>query len=405
MKEEDPLHTENLEQAYRVAYLVAGHIQKTLSSREREELDLWLEASEENIALFETLTDEGHVARTLQWYQRLDRQRKEAMLGRLKEKLSFVRTQPKKTVRRLPLLVAAAVFVLLAVGIGLWAGLFTTQAPPAVARQEEGHNRPLDGGQALLLLSDGRRVVLDSSATGLLANEGGTRITGAEGGVDYTLTNEDTSDVPRLHELRIPAGMQYRLRLSDGTLVVLNAASVLRFPARFTGAERAVELSGEGYFEVVHNDAQPFRVKTGAVVIEDLGTRFNVDGYGDEGGIETSLLEGALRVVGYGGAKVLKPGETALVTEKGIRVERGRAGDAAAWTEGEFHFSNTPLPSVLKEIERWYGVRTMNRTRKPMHLNATIQRSVPLAKLLQLLEGQGGVHFTLEGDRVVVTGY
>src|SRR5690606_34396534 len=101
-------------------------------------------------------------------------------------------------------------------------------------------------------------------------------------------------------QLRTPKGGTYQISLPDGTRVWLNAASTLKYPTRFDGKERVVELEGEAYFEVNRNRI-PFLVKTGTQTIEVLGTQFNVSAYVDEKEIQTTLVAGSVRIAATAG--------------------------------------------------------------------------------------------------------
>jgi ferric-dicitrate binding protein FerR (iron transport regulator) len=207
---------------------------------------------------------------------------------------------------------------------------------------------------------------------------------------------------PVINTLETPKGGQYQLTLSDGTKVWLNAASSLRFASAFTGHERMVELTGEAYFEVTHNPAQPFKVKVGGLVLEDLGTAFNVNSYADEGSVTTTLLEGSVKVTSGVESKTLRPGQQAVAQGEKILVGKADTQAATSWKEGLFVFHNTPIPSVLRDLERWYNIDIVNKESNTRHLNATLQRNLPLSKLLHLLEGTGEVRFKWEAGKLIV---
>ena len=133
-----------------------------------------------------------------------------------------------------------------------------------------------------------------------------------------------------------------------------------------------------------------------------LGTHFNVNAYGDAGAIETTLLEGSVRVSSGGNSVLLEPGQQALVRDERIAVRPADTAAVTGWKEGKFVFHKTPLAAVLKEIERWYHTPIENKEGVNKHLTATMSRSLPLDKVLRLLEGTGDVHFTRENGKVMV---
>jgi transmembrane sensor len=114
------------------------------------------------------------------------------------------------------------------------------------------------------------------------------------------------------HTLAAPHGSRYQVELPDGSRVWLNAASALRFPTAFAGAQRRVWLTGQAYFEVAHNKRQPFRVEAGGTSVQVLGTHFDVMAYPDEPGVRTTLLEGSVNVSRAGQQARLRAGQQAL---------------------------------------------------------------------------------------------
>src|SRR5690606_13344215 len=115
--------------------------------------------------------------------------------------------------------------------------------------------------------------------------------------------------------LNTPRGGQYRVTLSDGTEVWLNAASTLKYPTKFDREERIVELEGEGYFEVARDTKRPFKVRSAAQEVEVLGTQFNVSAYPDDADAQTTLVNGAVQIVNSQSkiVKLLQPGEQSVI--------------------------------------------------------------------------------------------
>jgi len=190
-----------------------------------------------------------------------------------------------------------------------------------------------------------------------------------------------------------------RIELPDHTIVWLNASSSIRYPTVFVGKERVVELTGEGYFEVKHSAAQPFKVKAGEQTIEDIGTAFNVNAYPDEKGVRTVLVEGVVMVQENGAAKTLKPGQAYL---NGI-VADADTDQAIAWKNGLFSFGNTvDLATALRQIGRWYGVEIVYEGKVPdREFGGKLPRSLSLSKVLEILSEQN-VHARIEGSRLIV---
>ena len=150
----------------------------------------------------------------------------------------------------------------------------------------------------------------------------------------------------------------------------------------------------------------PFTVKiTGSEgdggMVKVLGTHFNINGYGDEGLIITTLLEGSVLVEKNGLSKILKPGEQAL-SAKNIAVVKTDVNEAIAWKNGRFLFRNATIKSIGEQIKRWYDVEVVYGGNIPQHFNTEMSRNLPLSKLLDGLEGTMQVHFSLDGRKLTI---
>ncbi|GAA4339810.1 FecR family protein [Flaviaesturariibacter amylovorans] len=385
------LPDKDLPVAERIAYLIAGFLRGTLTTSEHNELDAWVVASEENTRLFEQLTDESTIEAGLRWQERLN---EDAALEKVKGRIA-----PKPT---RPLWLFALAACVLLFGIGLFLFTRTASAPSPVALSGTPGTPGRD--QAVLTLAGGRTIILDAAANGTVASEGGIDVNkGAAGELLYQGTTAETL----WHTVSIPRGGQYRLQLSDGSRIWVNAQSKLRFPASFADGERTVELEGEAYFEVAKDARRPFlvavRVGAGTIqTVEVLGTHFNINGYGDEGGVRTTLLEGSVRVREGPHSVVLKPGEEAS-GEGNLKVRAGDPVAATAWKDGLFRFRGASIQTIAAQLGRWYDLEVEVRGDIPDHFTATIDRKEPLQDLLKVLEDTRQVRFRLEGNKLIIT--
>jgi ferric-dicitrate binding protein FerR (iron transport regulator) len=204
--------------------------------------------------------------------------------------------------------------------------------------------------------------------------------------------------------LSTPRSGQYQLVLADGSRVWLNNVSSLRFPTTFTGKERVVELSGEAYFEVAKDAARPFIVKIGKESVEVLGTSFNIMAYPEEGGTQTTLVNGAVRVKTSGNTVELQRDEQARVNANGgLTVLRHvNAEDIASWRNGFFYFGRASFEAIMRQLARWYNIEVVYEGKVPqMEFGGKIDRELSLDELLKYLD-KNQLHFRLEGRRLVV---
>ncbi len=201
------------------------------------------------------------------------------------------------------------------------------------------------------------------------------------------------------------------LHLSDGTRVLLATGSTLRYPADFGSDARDVELVGEGYFEVVHDAAHPFRVHAGHAVAEDIGTAFVVTAYAQDTAVRVVVAQGSVALarasasMTRGGAALLMRGDLGTLASGASRVTVRQVNVAAytAWTEGRLVFDDTPLEESLLRLGRWYGVpfRLADRAIAPRTLTATFTTE-SLDDVLAALAPVLDVRFERVRDTIVV---
>lgn len=385
------------EKAYRIAYLILGYLRKTLSEAEHDDLDAWVEASDENMLLFEELTDEKNIEANLAWMENLQ---SENVLERTKKQLQF--SPPAKNKKRRPWpFIAAAAILIAVVAIYL---IRPNNTNHNTDRTEVAGNDVLPGGnKATLTLSNGIVIDLGQRNNGIIQNETGTRIEKKEEGM---LMYQKTTNAKQTayNTIAIPRGGQYALTLSDGTKVWLNALSSLKFPEQFIDSMRVVELSGEGFFHVAKDKQHPFIVKMNDnEEVKVVGTQFNISSYKDEETKKITLVEGSVQVNSNSDRLLLYPGQQAKSKNGNLLLEKNADIEAAiGWKSGEFVFRDADIYSIMRQAERWYDVNVIYRTTTSEHFNLSISRNEPLSKILHLMELTGKIHFKIENKSVYV---
>jgi ferric-dicitrate binding protein FerR (iron transport regulator) len=164
----------------------------------------------------------------------------------------------------------------------------------------------------------------------------------------WKLAEKKYSTSSEMIECFVPYGERRSVNLPDGSRIQLNSGTILVYPADFTGKSRTVYLSGEANL-AIQKDDRPFILHTGNLIVEVLGTRFNVESYPGSGHITTTLEEGSVKLYKKGdpaGSIRLKPNEqlTYLSHEEAFHIRRNvNIPDYSAWTKGNLHFINEPL--------------------------------------------------------------
>jgi len=308
---------------------------------------------------------------------------------------------------------AIAASVLLAcAGAAFWAHRHNTSPTPSSAPAIAAADIPPGGDRATLTLSDGRHIDLDSSANGVLTNQGNALVAKQQGRLAYNKASSDEPVIATYNTLATPRAGQFEIILSDGTRVWLNNASSLRYPVLFTGSHREVELSGEAYFDVARDVAHPFRVHvinsaagSDGGTIDVLGTGFNIMAYSDESTERTTLVNGSIRYAHADHSILLKPDEQSVVDAGGdIKTLRDvNTDEITAWKNGYFHFDHTSLEETMRQLARWYDITVEYKGAiPPQEFMGKIQRTVPLSDVLRGLRNDQ-VHFQLQGNHLIVT--
>ena len=269
------------------------------------------------------------------------------------------------------------------------------------------------GNKAVLKLSDGKTIVLDNAQNGVLARQGSASIIKEnDSELIYKPFTIDQSPVT-YNTLATPAGGQFQLKLPDGTRVWLNAASSITYPTAFTGTERRVTITGEGYFEVARDARKPFKVTIESgdkqpTEVEVLGTHFNINAYDDEALVKTSLLEGQVKVVSshFNGKQtaILKPGQQSQVDVEGkLKLkENADMEEVIAWKNGDFIFQSADIGTLMRQVARWYDITVSYPNGMPKDkFSGKIGRNVNLSQLLEILK-YSEVKFELKGRTLVV---
>jgi ferric-dicitrate binding protein FerR (iron transport regulator) len=259
------------------------------------------------------------------------------------------------------------------------------------------------GERAMLTLSDGSTVLLDTAAQGVLATQARTNILKlADGRIAYRQTGKETARV-LYNTITTPRGGEYNVVLPDSSRVWLNAESSIRFPVHFAENERKVEITGEVYFEVVKDRSMPFRVVTGTTMVEVLGTSFNVRAYPDENSVGTTLVEGSVKVFTAGDARHIAPGQRAQTDSNGlIYVEEVDIEEIIAWKNGVFLFNSESIDEIMKQIGRWYNVKIEFRG-DPVDqtFSGIVSRKSNVSQVLSLMEPYG-INFTITEEMIIV---
>ena len=330
----------------------------------------------------------------LQYYGKLRKRDKESDARRLVDELN-VRKMKKLRLRKLRITISsiAASVVMIVCCMWQFVTVNTEKIPEGrLPEQEFSCDKPT------LILSNGLKLELQGEANQLPDGLDGIR------NIDQNrVTYEGRDSVQEFiyNTLIVPAGYTYNVELIDGSEVILNAGSRLRYPVAGNGEIREVELNGEAYFKVTKSSL-PFIVKMSDSFVKVYGTEFNANNDG-EGDIEVVLVKGRVGFKpGCGDEVMLKPNQKcdynsenreASVSDVDIR-------EYVAWINDEFDYEQVPLDYFLKKVSAWYGVHfSYDKSKIEMiKFYVSTKRDIALSDLLLLIEKSTNLEFVRESE-------
>lgn len=368
-----------------------------------EDLDLLLQGLNDP-AMDECIQAEiGAMLATVSEPDRVDEMREQNMHRRVMERISVPPVIPRRRYTKVSMFAAAAMVILvLTASWYVWMNRAVDQAPSFAGIQTQGVRRvPLSpaADEVVLTLGDGSRISLDGVQDGTLAREGAAVVKRRD------LLLYGAAQLPGVsalyHKIETPRGGRYQVKLSDGTLVWLNAASGLRFPVRFSGNVREVELTGQAYFEVAHEVDRPFIVKVGDASVEVFGTHFDVMSYQDDPEVRTTLLEGSVGFRSSQALTMLRPGDQSTLPRgsASVRVRKGvDVQEVIGWREGRLHFEGEDIGQVCRALSRAFDVHLEYDERIRESFYASFPEEGRIDVVLKALEMTGKVKFEKSGD-------
>lgn len=292
--------------------------------------------------------------------------------------------------RRIGFWRAAAIFILALSGT-VYLLTHKDQSGSAIVKVQEEIKAP-ESNKATITLPNGQTIMLDTVPNGTLI-AGIARKT-ADGRLVF---EGNATDIAYIVTSNPRNSKAMYISLPDGTEVWLNADTYLQYPTNYNQKDRLVSLKGEAYFEVKHNEAKPFRVSAGEQTIEDVGTSFNVKAYADEPHVQTTLLEGIVRI---NNSVSLRPGQQF----SNYKVIEANTDEVMAWKNGSFYLDGREFGMVANELGRWYDVEVVfenESAKRNIVFGGEMGRSLTLQKVIEVLR-ELKVKCRLEGKKLIV---
>lgn len=356
-----------------------------LSHEDNLRLEEWLKEPE-NRKAYDALTDNRAIAdriKVLEHFDKADAWKK--LSRRIDRERGFLFGNWRR--------IAAVVILFLILGGGRLIYIRMLEIP--------GMNPPLPKTSVpMLRLASGEEIPLSGDS---VYETEQARLIDRKGCLTYFPDSDTGKDDETYHVVATPCGKAYRIVLSEGTTVWLNACSTLKFPVNFSSVERKVIVSGELYFEVKKDSLRPFKVLSGMHELEVLGTSFNIRNYTEEPYAAT-LISGSVSYRYKENNVVLKPGQQAVSSGEEIRIEEINTASVIAWKNGYFIFENKPLKDIMRELENWYGIRASfaNAELGERRFSIEFQRSYSLDEVVHILQEMQSLKFKLEDNVLII---
>ena len=415
-----------------IAELIVKHRRNSLTHHEQQELEAWCNLCEENRLLFEHLTSKGYSAAIHE------------ESGKVKPLFPRQRRQPYVTAITYTVIIVC----LMLTGIALY--LLSKESSKKIAAKNNQasagvSNTPVfDIHRVQLKLANGSIVYLDSSVNGYIALQYRSVIYKRGDQVRYEWSNGDGQPALEYNTITTPRAKKFVLELPDGSKAWLNASSSITFPTAFINKERVVQISGEVYFEVnpdpvslgSGSEKKPFIVYVNALrggngtgaMVEVMGTHFNINGYGDEPVIITTVLQGKVKVSNKFNQEaaitnaaatlhpkvdeqkdtqsaVLIPGQQAVVNGNGQLeiIKYADIQEVMAWRKDLFIFNDTDIKLIMQQIARQYDYEVVFKEPVTGHYTLSMTKQSTVDQVLAALERAGGVSFDIDGSKIIVS--
>lgn len=387
------------EQNNRISRLFQLYLLGDITPQEQKELEAWCDQNESNRLFFENIQKENLLAQEHELYKNVD---KVKAFSTFKQK-THVLNKKHKTVDIISWKYAAIFLLPLAIAAVLWTNFKPEETP--IPQQVAIHS---GASQALLILENGQKVALTSGDgnDSLIKN---SNIVRKKDELIYTSTKQEQAPQEiRFNELIIPKGGEYKVTLSDGTVVYLNSVTHLKYPTTFGDKERRVQLDGEAYFEVTKDSQHPFIVEVNGVEVKVYGTSFNVNSQQDHK-IQTVLVEGSIgiKIQSSGEEQIISPGEMAVFDEipQNITIKKVNPQVYTDWRNGIFRFENERLEDILNKLANWYDVEIFYQSPdvKELHFTGYIERYKKIDTILRSITLATNVQFSIREKTILVS--
>lgn len=387
--------------------LISNYISKDINKKEFNELKKWMNKSPKNKQFFIDHLLIYKKARKIQFTKILDKDIAwdtiSSKLSNPLQDISFIEKPPSK-IKNLKstsyvLKYASSLIIFLTVGYMYLSGYLYKKEEIIIPA--ESIILELENGEIQIIKEDNSSQLIDAKGN----------VVGKQNGTQLEYNNDLKKETLVYNTLTIPYGKRFIIKLSDGTVVNLNAGSSLKYPVKFLEGEknREVFLNGEAFFSVAKNLEHPFIVNAENLNIEVIGTEFNISAYPEDLNTDVVLVKGALGI--YKTKQTIKEGTLLVPNTKGsfnkknsnISTEKVNPSIYTSWTQGNLFFRGMPFKNIIKKMERHYNIKInlLNKQLENEVFNANF-REEPLEKILSYFNDSYSIEYKIENNIVYI---
>lgn len=374
--------------------LLMGYLRKDLSEGELEELHRQRNSSAIKQELFDKFTDPEQMRRDFQLHYKIDI---EKAWNKFLPNLPAPKPAPKRKIG----FNIKAVWNFLELHYRKVAFVVILGAVFLLVRQTNDDQRFSALTSPTLEIGDGTRINILAVADGVFSVDG--ELFRKEGSM-IVVSNKKGNGKKR--KLVTPAGQQFSVQLSDGSVARLNANSSITFPDRFEEKQREVTITGESYLTVNKESDRPFIVQTKTETrVEAEGTIFNINTY-DHENIKTTLFEGKITLRKGNESFNVKPGQQVLISKQKEfeLIQKADIEQTRAWTLNYFDFNKQPFKEILNEIGRWYDVEIEFEGQDfTWEENGRLPRTLKLEDVIEFLQMHAKIKIDYKNHKIKVT--
>ena len=373
---------------------ISDILSKELDVGSQHVLDSWLAQNEQNKALFNKICSDNTIREKIYNYKNSDAEQAFN---------DFLKARKQRSNRRIyyRFLSGAAV---IAICFGFWALIRIQEQETQNLQVTETEQQLSDmpANKPVLTLGDGTRMNVWGDNLYFKETEKGQKIMLGD---SLLSQKEDSITADSYNTLEVPLRCDFNFTMSDGTRVWINAASTLKYPAKFAADSRTVYASGEIYLEVAKDAGRPFYVVVDGITVKVLGTSFNIRAYADENDTKVTLLEGKIAAQINDKEYKLTPGKQ-LKRDKTFGETSVRTVDPAeivSWTRGYYIFKKARLQEVVNTLKNWYGVNIMlSSGASDIIYTGVVNKEEKLEVFLRRLEEVSNVKCSCNGKFVTI---